>query len=314
MFGASDFPLAFSTAGGDTAAALAAGCPVVFKAHSGHMATAELVAQAIGRAAEQTGMPAGVFNMVYGGGVGEWLVKHPAIQAVGFTGWLKGGRALCDMAAARPQPIPVFAEMSSINPVLMLPAALAARGEKIARELADSVVQGCGQFCTDPGLVIGIASPAFSLFVANLIAEIGQRPRADHARTPAPWAAYERGLAALHAHPGAEAPEPAGRRKAARPARSCSRPMSSLLLNGDEAAVPGRGCSARSPWWWKRRHHHAGIAGLKHNLCRLSHQRFSPSAPVRRGFFCPRESPPSLRERAGVRVFPAPRSCRLWPG
>ncbi|PPA06127.1 aldehyde dehydrogenase (NADP(+)), partial [Pseudomonas sp. MWU12-2312b] len=105
VFGASNFPLAFSTAGGDTAAALAAGCPVVFKAHSGHMATADIVADAIIRAAEQTGMPKGVFNMIYGAGVGEALVKHPAIQAVGFTGSLKGGRALCDMAAARPQPI-----------------------------------------------------------------------------------------------------------------------------------------------------------------------------------------------------------------
>ena len=124
VFGASNFPLAFSTAGGDTASALAAGCPVVFKAHSGHMATADLVAQAIERAATRTGMPAGVFNMIYGAGVGATLVKHPAIQAVGFTGSLAGGRALCDMAAARPQPIPVFAEMSSINPVLMLPRAL----------------------------------------------------------------------------------------------------------------------------------------------------------------------------------------------
>ena len=128
VFGASNFPLAFSTAGGDTAAALAAGCPVVFKAHGGHMATAEWVAQAIVRAAERTGMPAGVFNMIYGDTVGADLVRHPAIQAVGFTGSLRGGRALCDMAAARPQPIPVFAEMSSINPVLVLPQALEKRG------------------------------------------------------------------------------------------------------------------------------------------------------------------------------------------
>ncbi|MEO6676488.1 MAG: aldehyde dehydrogenase family protein, partial [Pseudomonas sp.] len=113
VFGASNFPLAFSTAGGDTASALAAGCPVVFKAHSGHMATADYVADVITRAARKTGMPDGVFNMLYGS-VGEALVKHPAIQAVGFTGSLRGGRALCDMAAARPQPIPVFAEMSSI--------------------------------------------------------------------------------------------------------------------------------------------------------------------------------------------------------
>ena len=126
VFGASNFPLAFSTAGGDTAAALAAGCPVVFKAHSGHMTTAAHVGEAILRAAEKTAMPKGVFNMIYGSGVGEALVKHPAIQAVGFTGSLKGGRALCDMAAARPQPIPVFAEMSSINPVILLPEAIKA--------------------------------------------------------------------------------------------------------------------------------------------------------------------------------------------
>ena len=154
VFGASNFPLAFSTAGGDTAAALAAGCPVVFKAHSGHMATAEGVADAMLRAAVRTSMPAGVFNMVYGGGVAEWLVKHPAIQAVGFTGSLKGGRALCDMAAARPQPIPVFAEMSSINPVVVLPGALQVRGAQVAAELAASVLQGARQFCTNPGLAI----------------------------------------------------------------------------------------------------------------------------------------------------------------
>ncbi|MCP1624693.1 aldehyde dehydrogenase (NADP(+)) [Pseudomonas nitroreducens] len=200
VFGASNFPLAFSTAGGDTAAALAAGCPVVVKAHSGHMATAEFVGEAITRAAEATGMPAGVFNMIYGAGVGEPLVRHPAIQAVGFTGSLKGGRALCDLAAARPQPIPVFAEMSSINPVLVLPAALQQRGEKIARELADSVVMGCGQFCTNPGLVIGIASPAFSLFIANLIAEIGQRP-AQTMLNAGTLKSYEKGIASLLTHP-----------------------------------------------------------------------------------------------------------------
>ena len=168
VFGASNFPLAFSTAGGDTAAALAAGCPVVFKAHGGHMATAEWVAQAIVRAAERTGMPAGVFNMIYGDTVGADLVKHPAIQAVGFTGSLRGGRALCDMAAARPQPIPVFAEMSSINPVLVLPQALEQRGAQVAQELGASVLQGAGQFCTSPGLVIGLRSPAFTAFIEQL--------------------------------------------------------------------------------------------------------------------------------------------------
>ena len=168
VFGASNFPLAFSTAGGDTASALAAGCPVVVKAHSGHMATADQVAQAIERAVEKTNMPKGVFNMVYGNGVGETLVKHPLIQAVGFTGSLKGGRALCDMAAARPQPIPVFAEMSSINPMLMLPAALKSRGSQIAQDLADSVVMGCGQFCTNPGLILGIKSPEYTQLIVQL--------------------------------------------------------------------------------------------------------------------------------------------------
>ncbi|TRX73463.1 aldehyde dehydrogenase (NADP(+)) [Pseudomonas mangiferae] len=201
VFGASNFPLAFSTAGGDTAAALAAGCPVVFKAHSGHMATAECVADAVLRAAERTGMPAGVFNMIYGGGVGEALVKHPAIQAVGFTGSLRGGRALCDMAAARPQPIPVFAEMSSINPVLLLPAALDARGEAIATELAASVTLGCGQFCTNPGLVIGLRSTPFSRFLDDLAARLGAQP-AQTMLNAGTLRSYENGLAALQGHPG----------------------------------------------------------------------------------------------------------------
>ncbi|MFR0714581.1 aldehyde dehydrogenase (NADP(+)) [Enterobacterales bacterium BD_CKDN230030183-1A_HGKHYDSX7] len=196
VFGASNFPLAFSTAGGDTAAALAAGCPVVFKAHSGHMATAQWVAEAIVAAAERCDMPAGVFNMVFGAAVGEALVKHPAIQAVGFTGSLKGGRALCDMAAARPQPIPVFAEMSSINPVLVLPAALAARGETVARELAASVVLGCGQFCTNPGLVLGVRSPEFSAFVEHLRVQMAdQAPQTMLNRGT--LASYARGVAAL---------------------------------------------------------------------------------------------------------------------
>ena len=201
VFGASNFPLAFSTAGGDTAAALAAGCPVVFKAHSGHMATAECVADAIIRAAEQTDMPKGVFNMIYGAGVGETLVKHPAIQAVGFTGSLKGGRALCDMAAARPQPIPVFAEMSSINPVLVLPEALQVRGEKIAGELVASVVQGCGQFCTNPGLVIGLRSPHFSAFTARLSTLMADQTAQTMLNTGT-LGSYQKGVQALLDHPG----------------------------------------------------------------------------------------------------------------
>ncbi len=201
VFGASNFPLAFSTAGGDTAAALAAGCPVVFKAHSGHMATAEQVADAIIRAAEKTGMPKGVFNMIYGSGVGEALVKHPAIQAVGFTGSLRGGRALCDMAAARPQPIPVFAEMSSINPVLVLPEALKTRGDTIANELTASVVMGCGQFCTNPGMVIGIRSPEFSAFLERLSGFMAEQP-AQTMLNAGTLKSYVKGLEHLQAHPG----------------------------------------------------------------------------------------------------------------
>ena len=203
VFGASNFPLAFSTAGGDTASALAAGCPVVFKAHSGHMATAEQVADAILRAAEKTGMPAGVFNMIYGAGVGEALVKHPAIQAVGFTGSLKGGRALCDMAAARAQPIPVFAEMSSINPVIVLPEALQARADTIARDLTASVVQGCGQFCTNPGLVIGIRSAWFSAFVQQVAGLMGDQP-AQTMLNAGTLSSYGQGLQKLLAHSGIE--------------------------------------------------------------------------------------------------------------
>ncbi|MHB2080722.1 aldehyde dehydrogenase (NADP(+)) [Pseudomonas asiatica] len=201
VFGASNFPLAFSTAGGDTAAALAAGCPVVVKAHSGHMATAERVAEAIERAVVATGMPAGVFNMIYGAGVGEALVRNPAIQAVGFTGSLKGGRALCELAASRPQPIPVFAEMSSINPVLVLPEALQARGEQVARELAGSVVLGCGQFCTNPGLVIGIAGEAFSNFLAALGAQLADQP-GQTMLNAGTLRSYAQGVQRLHQHPG----------------------------------------------------------------------------------------------------------------
>ncbi|NBF17380.1 aldehyde dehydrogenase (NADP(+)) [Pseudomonas paraversuta] len=175
VFGASNFPLAFSTAGGDTAAAFAAGCPVVFKAHSGHMATADQVGCAIIRAAEKTGMPKGVFNMIFGAGVGEPLIKHPAIQAVGFTGSLHGGNALSKMAAEREQPIPVFAEMSSINPVILLPQALAARGGKVAGELAASVTMGGGQFCTNPGLVIGLRSPELSAFIEQLTQQMAEQ-------------------------------------------------------------------------------------------------------------------------------------------
>ncbi|QQN88754.1 aldehyde dehydrogenase (NADP(+)) [Acinetobacter variabilis] len=201
VFGASNFPLAFSTAGGDTASALAAGCSVVVKAHSGHMATADYVAQALERAVEKTGMPKGVFNMIYGNAVGALLVKHPLIQAVGFTGSLKGGRALCDMAAARPQPIPVFAEMSSINPMLMLPEALKNRGDQIAQELADSVVLGCGQFCTNPGLILGIKSPEYTRLIEQLSEIMANKP-AQTMLNAGTLNSYVSGLSHLSEHSG----------------------------------------------------------------------------------------------------------------
>lgn len=196
VFGASNFPLAFSTAGGDTAAALAAGCPVVFKAHSGHMITAELTALAIERAREQQQIPAGVFNMIYGDHIGAELVQHPAIQAVGFTGSLRGGRALFDLAQRRAQPIPVFAEMSSINPLIVMPQALARRGQQIARELVASFTLGCGQFCTKPGLIIGQRGQAFSEFVRELSAQVNAAP-AQAMLNAGTLANYRRGLAAL---------------------------------------------------------------------------------------------------------------------
>jgi NADP-dependent aldehyde dehydrogenase len=168
VFGASNFPLAFSVAGGDTASALAAGCPVVAKSHPSHMGTSELVGRVIQRAVRDCGLPEGVFSLLVGEGnsVGEALVLHPAIQAVGFTGSRRGGRALVALAAGRDAPIPVYAEMSSINPVFLLPGALAERAEKIGQGLIDSVTLGVGQFCTKPGIVIGIAGADFERFRA----------------------------------------------------------------------------------------------------------------------------------------------------
>ncbi len=174
VFGSSNFPLAFSVAGGDTASALAAGCPVVVKAHSAHPGTAELVASAIIKAAESCSMPDGVFSMLHGRGsvVGTALVKHPLTCAAGFTGSREGGRALFDAAAARPEPIPVFAEMASLNPVFLLPEALKERSEVIAQGLTASFTMGVGQFCTKPGLVLGVAGDALSAFQQQLAAAV----------------------------------------------------------------------------------------------------------------------------------------------
>ncbi|GAC70600.1 aldehyde dehydrogenase (NADP(+)) [Gordonia soli] len=167
VFGASNFPLAFSTAGGDTASALAAGCPVVVKAHPAHLGTAELVGRAVAAAAASTGMPRGVFAQIVGGvDVGQALVGDPHIRAVGFTGSRRGGLALAATAAARGVPIPVYAEMSSINPVVLLPNTLAADGARLGTEFAASMTLGAGQFCTNPGLVIAVDGPGLDEFVA----------------------------------------------------------------------------------------------------------------------------------------------------
>jgi NADP-dependent aldehyde dehydrogenase len=179
VFGASNFPLAFSVAGGDTASALAAGCPVVFKAHPAHPGTAELVGRALQRAADKTGMPDGVFSLVHGTSheVGQHLVRHPLTEAVGFTGSLKAGRALYDAATSRPNPIPVYAEMGSVNPVFLLPSALEERGDEIAEEVAESILLGVGQYCTNPGLIFGVEDEALEAFESAL---------AEHIRTAEP--------------------------------------------------------------------------------------------------------------------------------
>lgn len=174
VFGASNFPLAYSTAGGDTAAALAAGCPVIVKSHPMHAGTGELVASAIVKAAEKTGIPNGVFSNLNSSGIeiGVQLVNDPRVKAVGFTGSIKGGRALYNLASQREEPIPVFAEMGSINPVVILPEALQSRNESLAKTYASSITLGTGQFCTNPGLLLGIKSEALSNFIQNLSDEI----------------------------------------------------------------------------------------------------------------------------------------------
>jgi NADP-dependent aldehyde dehydrogenase len=167
VFGASNFPLAFSTAGGDTAAALAAGCPVVVKGHSAHPGTGEIVAEAIHAAIEKTGMHPGVFSLIQGGkrDVGQALVTHPMIKAVGFTGSLGGGRALFDLCAQRPEPIPFFGELGSVNPMFILPEALSARGAAIGEGWAASLTMGAGQFCTNPGIAVVQSGPEGDAFV-----------------------------------------------------------------------------------------------------------------------------------------------------
>jgi len=178
VFGASNFPLAFSTAGGDTAAALAAGCPVVVKGHSAHPGTGEIIAEAIHAAIVKCGVHPGTFSLIQSDtrDVGATLVQHPLINAVGFTGSLGGGRALFDLCAARPVPIPFFGELGSVNPMFLLPQALTARGEEIAAGWAGSLTMGAGQFCTNPGIAIVIDGPdaqAFTRAATTALQPIG---------------------------------------------------------------------------------------------------------------------------------------------
>lgn len=198
VFGASNFPLAFSVAGGDTASALAAGCPVVVKAHNAHPGTSELVGTAMQRAVQGSGLPSGTFSMLFGTGreVGTALVADRRIKAVGFTGSRSGGTALMKVAAARTEPIPVYAEMSSINPVYLLPHALKTRAEALGRAFAGSLTLGAGQFCTNPGVLLAIASPDLEKFVASAVTAL-EASAASVMLTPGISAAYDQGVSVL---------------------------------------------------------------------------------------------------------------------
>lgn len=185
VFGASNFPFAYSTAGGDAACALAAGCPVIVKAHPAHAATSEKVAEAILRAAEKNNMPAGIFSHVHGAGfeTGKALVTDPLVKAVGFTGSFAGGKALFDWANQRKEPIPVFAEMGSINPVYLLPERLHETARETALAYATSITLSVGQFCTNPGLIIGVEADALNVFIETLTKEVEQVKPGDMLHT-----------------------------------------------------------------------------------------------------------------------------------
>lgn len=201
VFGASNFPLAFSVAGGDTASALAAGCPVIVKAHSAHPGTSLLVGQAIMRAVQECGMPEGTFALLFDSGrqIGQALVSDHRIKAVGFTGSRSGGTSLMQLAAARPEPIPVYAEMSSINPVILFPHALEARAEAIGKAFAASLTLGAGQFCTNPGLVLAVDGPALERFVAAACTSLSDAQAATML-TPGIHRSYAAAVTALAAH------------------------------------------------------------------------------------------------------------------
>jgi alpha-ketoglutaric semialdehyde dehydrogenase len=205
VFGASNFPLAFSVAGGDTASALAAGCPVVAKAHPAHPGTSELVGRAVAKAVADAGLPAGVFSLLLDSGieVGKRLVANPHIAAAGFTGSRGGGTALMKIAAERLTPIPVYAEMSSINPVILLPAALANRGAEIGKAFVAALTLGSGQFCTNPGLILAVDGPGLDAFVGGA-GEALTGVGAQTMLTPSIHRAFCAGVAALEGNPNVE--------------------------------------------------------------------------------------------------------------
>lgn len=198
VFGASNFPLAFSVAGGDTASAFAAGCPVVVKAHSAHPGTSEMVGRAIQSAVAKCGLAEGVFSLLYGSGneLGQALVSDSRIKAVGFTGSRSGGLALMNIAQSRQQPIPVYAEMSSINPVFLLPQALQARSTQLGESFIISLAMGAGQFCTNPGLVIAVGGKALEDFLTTATKAINN-VAAQTMLTPGIHQAYQQGVSAL---------------------------------------------------------------------------------------------------------------------
>ena len=205
VFGASNFPLAFSVAGGDTASAFAAGCPVIVKGHPAHPGTGELVARAIVAAVAASGLPAGVFSYLPGRStaLGGALVSHPAIKAVGFTGSRAGGLALVALAQARAEPIPVYAELSAVNPVVLMPAALADRAEDLGKAFVGSLTMGAGQFCTNPGLVVALAGPDLDRFVAAAGATMAEAAP-QVMLTPGIAQAYADGVAKLAGHEGTQ--------------------------------------------------------------------------------------------------------------
>ena len=226
VFPASNFPLAFSTAGGDTASAFAAGCPVIVKARPSHAGTCELIGGAIQRAVAAVGLPEGWFSQLHGLGreVGTYLVEHPVVKAVGFTGSLTGGKALMAAAAARPEPIPVYAEMGSINPVFLLPDVMSQRAEQIAEAYYQSLTLGVGQFCTNPGLVVGITGEALERFSAAVAKRV-QATAPGSMLLPAIRDEYESGVTRMSGVPGVSCLAQAGL-----PSPAC------------ESGVGGEGC------------------------------------------------------------------------